>query len=298
MYECEFIKQLRPETLKNYRSLFRLFIQLTPNHALEDLSSQVIARFFRVLQERERMVGRGHIRKGIKRSTTDTYRKKLNKFFEWLKVNRHISENPLAHIRFATPLYEDRKFLSRQSVERILTAIITHSENGLILKRNLAIFYLLLYCGLRKEELMQLQVRDIDLVRKLLTVRAETSKTPRLRMVPLHSGLLLHLQEYLKERKTYTTPYLLVSALKDERLGTEGIQYFVERYSMKSGVRFHLHQFRHTFAVNFLKTSNNIAKLQQLLGHKNISMTLVYVRCLPPKEMRGDIEQMSIDTMI
>jgi integrase/recombinase XerD len=113
--------------------------------------------------------------------------------------------------------YEDRKFLKKEEIEKILSAIIIHSTRSLVLRRNLIIFYLFLYCGLRKEELLQLQIRDIDLERKLLTVRSATSKVSRTRYIPLHSQLVLCLKEYLNERKKYTTPHLLVSSIGDVR---------------------------------------------------------------------------------
>ena len=52
------------------------------------------------------------------------------------------------------------------------------------------------------------------------------------------------------------------------------------------------------FAVNFLRQSNNVYKLKELLGHKDISMTAMYLRCLPVDELRGDVEKMSIDNLI
>jgi len=183
--------------------------------------------------------------------------------------------------------------------KRIITAIQTHHDNNLLLlKRNLVLFYTLLFCGLRKEELLLLQVRDIDFERKIITIRADTSKSGRSRTLPLHTTLHMYLKDYLAARKSYTTPYLIVSSARDHQLSEYGLNHWVEKMKDCSGVYFHLHQLRHTFAVNFLHSSNNIAKLKQLMGHKSIMMTMVYLRCLPVDQMRGDIENMTIDKMI
>jgi integrase len=72
----------------------------------------------------------------------------------------------------------------------------------------------------------------------------------------------------------------------------------VKSVSKRAGVKFHLHQFRHTFAVNFLKSTNNIAHLMQLLGHKDIRMTMTYLRCLPTEGMRGGIESLTIEDFV
>lgn len=298
MLECEFSRKCRPETIRGYQHTFDHFMRIMPNTTLDQLTSLTMTRFFKILQERKRIVGKNKVKVGIKKSTVATYWSKLNSFFEWLRNKNILERNPFQGMMYPTPSYEDRKFLKREELEKIIAAIHIHSTNGLLLKRNLAIFHTLLFCGLRREELLYLQIRDIDLERRILTVRAETSKIPRTRYVPLHSQLIFHLKEYLKERKRFTTPYLFVSSKRDERFTFDGLKHLIDNLNRVSKVRFHAHQFRHTFAVNFLNSNNNIVKLKQLMGHKSIQMTMVYLRALPTKEMRGDIERLRIDGLI
>jgi site-specific recombinase XerD len=299
LYECEYARKVRPETLRGYVSTFTLFNKLMPETTCEKITSQTVVTFFRILQERKRIVGKGVVKIGIKKSTIATYWNKLNGFFKWLVTKHYINNNPFATLKYPSPSYDDKKFLKKEEIEKIIAAVHTHHDNNLlILKRNLVLFYLLLFCGLRREELMLLQIRDIDIERKILTVRADTSKSGTSRQLPLHSQLLLYLKDYLNERKHSITPYLIISSKRDERLTYDGLKHLVDKLRYYSGIPFHLHQFRHTFAVNFLKTNNNIAKLRQLLGHKTISMTMAYLRCLPVDELRSDIECMSIDNLI
>lgn len=298
-YEAEFVKKVRTETLRGYKSSFSLFMKLIPHASLETITTHTITDFFKILQQRKRLIGKGTVKTGIKKSTAATYWSKLNTFFSWLEAKKHINKNPFSELAYPTPCYEDRKFLKKEEVEKIITAIHTHHDNNiLILKRNLVVFYILLFCGLRREELQMLQVRDIDFERKLLTIRADTSKSGRTRQLPLHTSTIMYLKDYLQARKSYTTPFLIVSSKRDEQLTLDGLIHLATRIKNHSGVPFHLHQFRHTFAVNFLNSSNNVVKLKQLMGHKNISMTLIYLRCLPVDQLRGDIECMSIDKLI
>ena len=298
MYEYEFVRKAQPSTLIKYRQVFSTFQKLQSDCTLETLTATGMVAFFKMLEERKRIVGKGRIKSGIKKSTAASYWTKLNGFFEWLRIKGYIHQNPFTGLKYPTPVYEDKKFLRKEEIEKILTAILTHSATLFIQKRNLVLFYLLLFCGLRREEMLLLQIRDIDFERKVLTIRSETSKVKRTRYIPLHSQLIMSLRDYLAERRDKTTPYLLVSSNRDDRLSIDGLKHLVTVLQNHSGVSFHLHQFRHTFAVNFLKTSNNIAKLKQLLGHKDISMTMQYVRCLPVNEMRGDIEGMSVCSLI
>lgn len=299
IFECEYARKLRPDTLRGYKGAFQLFIKLVPDTDVESITAITITQFFKTLEQRQRLVGKGVIKTGVKRATIATYWSKLNGFFQWLKVKEYIKVNPFNSMVYPTPNYDDKKFLSRSEIEKILTAILKNPGKSILtLKRNLALFHVLLFCGLRKEELALLQIRDVDLNKRILIVRKETSKSGRTRFLPIHSQAIMHLKDYLNERKKYQTPYLFVSSTKDEQLGYAGLNYFVNQLRYRSGVRFHLHQLRHTFAVNFLKSSNNVVKLKQLLGHTNISMTMLYVRCLPPNEIRADVEGMNIDSFV
>ena len=299
LYESEFVKRVRPETLKGYSQTFKTFTKLTPGLTLTTITTSTITNFFKTLQERKRFVGKGQIRKGIKNSTVATYWCKLNVFFKWLFIHKLIAKNPFKSLSYPTPSYDNKRFLEKREIERILTAIhIHHRKNILLFKRNIALFYLLLFCGLRREEVMLLQLRDIDFQRKLITIRGENSKSGRTRQIPLHSSTLMFLEDYLKERKRYKTSFLFVSMLRDDKLTYDGLKHLVSNIRTASGVAFSLHQMRHTFAVNFLKTTNNIYALKEMLGHKDIRMTCSYLRCLPPEYIRTGIESMNIDNFI
>ncbi len=297
LIEREFVRKLRPDTLRGYSQTYKTFNKLVPDLTIRQINSATVNNFFKILEERKRIVGKDIIKSGVKKSTTASYWSKLNAFFTWLTVKGHIKANPFTSLKYPTPSYDDKKYLGKEEVERILAAIhMNHKGNILLFKRNLVLFHLLLYCGLRKEELILLQVRDIDLEKNLLLIRKENSKSGKTRQIPLHSTTSMLLKDYLKERITYTTPYLTVSANRDDRLTNDGLRHLVEKIKRDSGIPFHLHQFRHTFAVNFLKATNNIFKLKMLLGHSDIRVTTIYLRCMPPEEMRSDIELLNIDT--
>ena len=299
IWECEFSQKLKPKTVKCYQNVFFLFNKHTTDPHLSDISTATVTRFFKILDQRKRVVGKGMIKLGIKKSTVASYWSKLNSFFGWLERHNHIAANPFRQMKYPTPNYDDKQFLKRGEIEKIFTAIyIHHGNNLLILKRNIALFNILLFCGLRKAELLSLQIRDLDIDRKLLTIRSETSKSGTIRRIPLTSQVITVLKDYLAQRKKYTTQYLFVSRIQDREFSVDGLNHLVVKLNRVSNVRFHLHQFRHTFAINFLKQSNNVFKLKELLGHKDISMTAVYLRCLPVDELRGEMEKMSIDVLI
>jgi len=302
MQEQEFSSRLSPETLRGYQHTFDLLIKIIPTITLEMLSEKTMTEFFKRLETRERIVGRGIKKKGIKKSTVGTYWSKLNKFFRWLEIKGKIKENPFRNMACPNVRYEEIQYLKKEQIERILTAMTFQItwKNIFIQKRNIAMFCILLCCGLRKGELLGLKLLDIDLQRKTLTVRAETSKSKTTRTIPLNTTALIKLEDYINElgEREYSSPFLFVSNNKNEKLTGYGFIHLIKTLNRKSGIKFHAHQLRHTFAVNMLNMGCDLAKLKQLMGHRDIRMTALYLRCLPTNAMRQDIEALTLDNLV
>ncbi len=155
---------------------------------------------------------------------------------------------------------------------------------------------LLLYTGMRRNELLSLQVRDIDLYGHEITIRAETSKSKKTRILKLHPTLMLHIRDYYKERNArhLKSEYLILSNKGDSGLTLEGLKHWTDALNRKSGVKFHLHLFRHTFACKLSEADVNVFKIQKMLGHTDISMTMKYARSLRTEDMATDISKISI----
>ena len=300
--EQRFSARRSEATLRGYRTTYALLESLMPCLSSQTETPAALTEVFRRLETRSRIVGRGHERQGVKSSTIATYRSKLNLFFEWLRAKGKIPANPFDSMPYPRVEYLDRKYLGKASVERIFATLVLSApwRSRLLRTRNLALFSTLLYTGVRKGELLGLRLTDIDLEHFELTVRAETSKSKLRRIVPLSSKVIAALEDYLDQRRGLPlgSEFLFVGGTGKAPLTTEGLKHLVEQMKRISGVSFHLHQFRHTFAVNFLNRGGDIAKLRQLLGHRDIRMTSAYLRCLPTSAMRNDIECITLDTLL
>lgn len=300
--EQRYAARLSEATLRGYEQSCALLCEVMPAVEPDQLTPAVLTEFFRRLETRPRVVGRGIQRVGVKKSTIATYRSKLNRFFAWLERQGHLKANPFAAMEYPDVLYEDRKYLPRADVQKVFATLALRflSQPRFLQARNVALFSTLLYAGLRKGELLRLLVTDLDLARRELTVRAETSKSRLRRVIPVSGDLLKALRSYLMERqrRTLTTPFLFASAGRDGPLSADGLKHLVEDLRLASGVRFHLHQFRHTFAVNVLAQGSDVAKLKQLLGHRDIRMTAAYLRCLPTAALRADVETLALDNLV
>ena len=299
--EQRFSARLSPVTLRGYAQSFALLQSLLPGLSAEQLTAETLTEFFRRLESRPRVQERGETVAGVKSSTIATYRSKLNRFFSWLQARGHIPRNPFAGMPYPTVRYDDRKYLGRSEVERIFSVLVLQGpwRSRFLWKRNIALFSLLLYTGIRKGELLALRVTDLDLDRLELTVRPETSKSRLRRVVPINAHLCLALEDYLHERHRLRlqSEYLLTNS-KGTPLTADGLKHLVNQAQRLSGVPFHVHRFRHTFAVNVLNQGGDIAKLKQLLGHRDIRMTAQYLRALPARALRTDVERVSLEALL
>jgi integrase len=262
----------------------------------KSLDTEMLTEFFMRLQTRERIVGINTRKTGVKNSTIKTYWSKLNAYFEWLLKKNFIQNNPLNGIKPPEPQYEDQRALKDEDVRKLYSAVTLHSQNTLVLRRDTAMISLLLFCGLRLGEFISLEVRDIDFEKQLLTVRGQTSKSKRTRYIPIHPTLLFHLRDYITERnrRRYTTHYLIVSVSCDQGLSRHGLKHWVKSLNKKSGVQFHLHRFRHSFACNLAKKDVNAVKIQKLLGHNSLNMTMTYLRSIATEDLKNEINRLSI----
>lgn len=295
--ECEYSSRLSIATIRSYKEVFKLFELLMPEvTSIQVLSSTILTEFFKRLQERYRIVGKGTIRKGVKSSTVRTYRSKLHAFLHWLHQKSILSDNPLTNIKPPVSVYEDIKALSEEEIKKLYAAIVLHSPNPFILHRDTLMISLFFYTGIRRGEFLALEVRDIDMQEQLIAIRSNTSKSKRMRYIPIHPTLAFHLKQYLKARneRHYKSQFLITSSTRDDGLTPHGLKHWTNTLEVKSGIKFHLHQFRHAFACILAANNVNPIKIQKLLGHSSIEMTMTYLRSISTQDLADDIQKISL----
>ena len=295
--ERRFCSNLSDETIRGYEAVFELFLKIMPEITdAQFLTPEMLVEFFKRLATRDRPVGKGTVRTGVQVSTIKTYWSRLNCFFNWLKTKSRLKENPLKKVVVPKPSFKDMRALEDADVRKLYSAVTLRSSNTFVLRRDTAMLSLLTFTGIRLGEFISLEVRDIDFEKHLLCVRSATSKSKHTRTIPIHPTLLLHLRDYVAERnkRKYKTHYLIVSSHADKQLSRHGLKNWIKAIRKKAGVRFHLHQFRHTFACNLARKNVNAVKIQRLLGHSSLNMTMTYLRSMESDDMREEINRLAI----
>ncbi|MEA3340972.1 MAG: tyrosine-type recombinase/integrase [Chloroflexota bacterium] len=167
------------------------------------------------------------------------------------------------------------QFLSEtdfQCLEHTLLEATSSEQRDDLLDR--AWFYLLSDSGLRRGEVCDLRLGDIDLAERRLTVRLGKGK--RDRVVPLSPTLLEALRAYLPVRDEADTDHLLV--YDREPVDGQLIWNRLHRYGQRAQVEVSPQRLRHTIATRLLNAGMPITSLQQLLGHEQVQTTLGYAR--------------------
>jgi integrase/recombinase XerD len=191
--------------------------------------------------------------------------------------------------------YDDFRRIKDEDIDKIFASIVLNPGDSFLLRRDTMMVAILLYCGIRRGELIALKVIDIDQIKSMITINGETSKSKRSRTLRLGPKLLLHIKDYLKERnrRGLKTEYLLASCRGDDRLTDHGLKHWVKALIKRSGVNFHLHRFRHTFACRLVEKNVNAFSIQYLMGHSSILMTMRYVRSIMTENMIDEIDKIS-----
>ncbi|MFQ5647408.1 MAG: tyrosine-type recombinase/integrase [bacterium] len=208
-------------------------------------------------------------------------------FFSWLFNSGIISNNPAAGIKIKFYQRPAPDVLTPIEQKRLLKTLA--STKGQRASRDRVIYLLLLNTGLRVQELVSLDIADINLPEKRLTV---TVKGGQEVTKVLNARARNTLEQYLKYRRKVPTdsPALFISSHK-QRISVRQVQRSFEQWLKQAGIEKSLtvHSIRHTFASTLYEKSNNLLVVQQALGHRSINSTLIYTH-INPEQLIDSLE--------
>jgi len=138
-------------------------------------------------------------------------------------------------------------------------------------------FRLMYSAGLRRNELVNLKISDIESSDGKMRIRINNSKGGKDRYTILSQTILVELRQYFISAKPKT--YLFNGQIKGQPMHPGSVRHALNSAAKKSGLKKHvnLHILRHCFASHALEDGLNIKTLQFLLGHQSINTTLIYL---------------------
>ncbi len=156
--------------------------------------------------------------------------------------------------------------------EQVTNAQYPYQKRDALLTR--AAFYLLWQGGLRKSEVEELRLEDLDLMGRKLSVR--NGKGMKDRTVYLTDTSIHALSAYLAVRGMGPTDHVFL--YRNQALSKDLIHGRLKAAGERIGVKVHAHRLRHTTATQLLNAGCPVTSIQKFLGHKKLNTTMVYAR--------------------
>ena len=196
----------------------------------------------------------------------------LRTFYKFLIINNAVEKSPLESM---SGLKKEKKvpvFLTEEEI----TGLFDLPDIKL---RDRSMIELLYSCGLRIQELLGLNIKNIDFISNTVTVRGKGDKE---RMVPVGDKCLCVVRDYINERRAAGLPYDINSPVflnsREKRLDQRSARRVLHNWFIKAGLtkKVSPHTLRHTFATHILDRGCDLRSVQEMLGHKNLSTTQIY----------------------
>lgn len=150
------------------------------------------------------------------------------------------------------------------------------------------VILMLIYTGMRINEMLNLKKTDVDLVNCTLTGGSKTDAGKN-RVIPIHSKILPLIVERMKNK----TDYLIPNKTRKGGMRYENFRTYVFTPMMlKLSMNHTLHDTRHTFATMISSVSDNESAITGIIGHTDISMTKRYTHTSIEK-MKKEIEKIN-----
>lgn len=280
--EAEWFKNIRsPSTKRAYKHAIRDFMLFAgikrPEEFRKVTRAHVIA--WRV-ELGERVLHNGRALGG----TTIRHRlAALSSLFNYLCDKNAVTHNPVKGVERPKNEGEEGRTpaLGDRQARKLLVAPDEKSLKGI---RDRAIITTLLYHALRREELCRLRVKDFKHERRAVAHLRVSGKGEKTRYVPLHEFAEELIEEYLKKAGHGADDGgALFRPLRnscgggmEKAITPDGVYRLVRKYSEAIGKKVGAHALRATAATNALDNNADIAKVQEWLGHANISTTRIY----------------------
>lgn len=203
----------------------------------------------------------------------------------------------------------EKQILTTKEIKELYEATYAHNHNNnrATGQRDRAMIALFYGCGIRRNEGMQLNIQDIDIVKAVVFIRK--GKGNKQRHVPIASKHLEDIKEYLEEgRPTFLkdnrSPWFVKKNIKKQNTDDEA--FFLNIFGKRATDFYHrikilkertgiekpigLHTFRHSIATHLLQSGMKIDDIAKFLGHASLESTQIYTHIVAELENKNEYE--------
>lgn len=245
------LKRYSDSTIKTYTHYFQEFQLHFYEFDLDEVTYQEINDYILQLIKEEHISG-----------SQQNQRINAIKFYY-----EKVLKRPKTRIEIERPkkVRELPEILSKEEVKKIINSTSNLKHRAMLL--------MIYSAGLRRSELLNLRIKDINSKRMMLRIVGAKGKKDRYSI--LSEAMLKVLREYFKE---YRPKEYLFEGIDHGQYSASSLQRTLKKAVEKAGIRrrVYLHMLRHSFATHLMEQGTNIRLIQDLLGHESIKTTEIY----------------------
>lgn len=209
---------------------------------------------------------------GIEASARARKLSSIKSFYKYLTVRtKLLDENPVADMEYPKLRKSLPKYLTLEQSAALLQAVSGPNE-----KRDYAILMLFLNCGIRRSELVGLNISDVyeDRIRVI-------GKGNKERFVYFGTSCRKAIDQYLEIRNKVilSDNRALFGSQKGNRITVTAVHRLVKKALLQAGIdstQYSAHKLRHTAATMMLSGGVDVKTVQEVLGHENLNTTQIY----------------------
>lgn len=248
-------------TLLRYESHLQKFITTVGDCPIIQIASENLSLFKRHLLD-----------EALAPATIAAILSGLRSFLRYLKEVRGFAVYDPEKVRRPKIPKHEVEYLTKEEVQRFLTAIPTHILAGL---RDRALAEVLCITGMRISEALALNRAQIDWEMQMAQITGKGSKP---RKVYFTESALVWIQQYLDVRHDDHPALFVTQGEAPVRLHAQGTWKRFRRYAVRAGIgkRVYPHMLRHTMATTLLANGCPIGHIRSLLGHEHLATTCKY----------------------
>lgn len=259
-------------TVKSYKFDLKQFIDFCKKNSVssvKEINSILIRKYLACISQMN-----------IKRNTIIRKISAVRSFINYLLANSHIDKNPFDLITIPKKEKMLPGFLTEEEIEKLFEAnkpenVLKKELNYPFAFRDYAILYLLYSSGLRRSELVKLNIGDVDFLSGFVRVFGKGKKE---RIVPVGDNALDAIKEYLDLRKDRNPSSPLFTNKHGKRLSDTAVFLILKKMAKRARFTREItpHFLRHSFATHLLNHGCDLRSLQEMLGHSSLSTTQIY----------------------
>lgn len=257
-------------TIEAYRNDLQEFCEFFSEKTLSDIKYPCLKSWTNHLESM-----------GVSASTRARKVSSIKSFFRYLVRMGEITQNPAESLE--SPKIEKRQpvVITSEQAADLLFHARNDANNELFWFRDYAIMAIFLYTGVRREELSNIKVSDVDLQQGFILIHGKGNKQRKVYISEtLHKILSEYMGHYRHNLTKSASSNFLFPSRSSDKLSLGAINNIVNRFMENAGIKksgMSAHVLRKRFATSVFENTHDIATVSKLLGHSSPTVTTRYI---------------------